>query len=1101
MELKDTALRLWEDGLVCFDPEIGDWVLREVYCSGDIVQKLEVLDNLARGQFPEWIEATLGKNRELLEAVKPAPCLPSADMRIKLEVCERLGIENPSAILDNTFSLAPNTHWLEPTIIANFIADTFEIDPESISVNYLESINWWQIRAPSYGYKARVIYGVPKMNGIEILEKELNSAIPIKILKEGELDHEATASANAKREELVRLWHEWIFADPDRATALTKEYNRRYRSRLAREYDGTHLTLAGCRATLRDYQKDAVWQILQRQSTLLPHKVGWGKTWIMIAAIMELKRLGLAQKPMLVGLKSTIPQLKEQFLQLYPQAKLIVAEEESFTAKGRQKLFSQIATATAVDCVILAHSQFFYLKASLETERAFIMEEINNIKRAVSASRSPIKGLQKRLKTLTEKLDTIHERKDNLIDWNILGIDALFIDEFHYFKNLQYTTRMQVAGLSNSGCQRSLDTLLKIMEIRARGGRIVAATGTPIANSISEIYTLQRYLDYDTLKRLGLTYFDQWASQFARMITCPEVTITGEYALKTRFSSFQNVPELLGLLQEFKATPRQGPHIKLPEAQHITITSPSSPEQTQYMEILAKRAEQIRRKQVPPEIDNLPKINTDGRKCFIDPKLVIPSAPNYPYSKLNRAAITIMAIYQATRQDQALQLVFCDFSTPHPTKHNAYRYLKDTVVALGMPAHKFAIIHEEDDLDQLYQDARAGKISVLMGSTNKLGTGVNVQDRVIAHHDLDATYRPCDMEQRLGRSIRYGNQYPQVYVIRYVTAGDNGRASFEATLWQRLETKQRFYNQINNNQVSSREIEDFDEVVLSYAQIKACAIANPLILERANLEMEIAKLKIEQKNQTQNNCQILQEIKKLEARQTTIPQLMAKITKDVHQIPATLELTADNQIVPAKNCQLHIKQKCIQAKAQMKEIPIGTIGDFTVHANPISLTVTTPNHQYLVSYTKNPWQELTEWFHQLPTLPHQLNQELETIPHKISELHKAYDHRDLKALVQTHTQRIDQIDILLARELEKFTSPKTLDPNYTCEIAPPYAPPDPDLIAVLAQELADFHPPWLPILTQPTSEITTPPTSKTTETIPPPPIKSTPEKWEQLTLF
>jgi Helicase conserved C-terminal domain len=503
---------------------------------------------------------------------------------------------------------------------------------------------------------------------------------------------------------------------------------------------------------------------------------------------------------------------------------------------------------------------------------------------------SIVKALEKKKKLIQNKISQVteSERKDECIDWEKLGVDALIIDESQFFKNLSYTTRMRnVAGLPNSHAQRSLDTFMKVRQTLDGGGRVVFSTGTPVSNSVAELFTMQRYLDLDYLEKIGLSHFDAWATQFGETVTAPEITTSGSFKSKTRFARFCNLPELMKLYSRFADFPSNKVDLPLPELSTVEVAAPSSEDQNYFLEVLAYRANQVQRKLVEAEIDNMLKITSDGRKASLEIRLVDPAAANNSESKVNQCGWNVWKIWQATKCDRSTQLIFCDFSTPNPDRHNAYRYLKDLLINLGVRECEVALIHSaKNDAERakLFEKVRAGKVRILLGSTEKLGTGVNVQDRLIAEHHLDAPWRPSDVEQRTGRTRRQGNKYPRVWSFKYVTKGNNQQASFDSFLWQTLETKAKFIAQVSDGNITSRTAEDVDEAVLSFAQVKAMASGNPVIMEKAQLDAQYHALKIQFKGHEQKQSQLFFQIKQAEHKLQNLPIAIANIQKDINQL-------------------------------------------------------------------------------------------------------------------------------------------------------------------------------------------------------------------------
>jgi hypothetical protein len=664
----------------------------------------------------------------------------------------------------------------------------------------------------------------------------------------------------AKRNRKIKdRFSEWIWQDEDRAQRLARLYNDKFNNIRLRTYDGSHLTFPGMnRSILRKndldkHQKDAVWRALQSDNTLLAHCVGAGKTAVMTTSAMEMKRLGLAHKPMIVVPNHLVEQWGAAFLALYPHAQLFVAGKEAFAAGNRQKAMARIATGN-YDAVIVSHSPFEKLPVSDETFGRFVGKQIEQLEEAIVEARAEkgdnrriVKELEKAKKRLTAKLKerAARESKDDAITFEQMGIDRIFVDESDLYKNLGFTSKMtRIAGLPNTESNRALDMYMKTRYLAERNGGIVFATGTPISNTMAEMYTLQRYLAPETLKAAGVEHFDAWAANFGEPVTSLELAPDGSgYRMHTRFAKFVNLPELLSMFRSF-ADVQTADMLHLPRPTidggkpHITA-APASPELKAYVETLVNRAHKLRTARVDPAVDNMLKITGDGRKAALDMRLIDPFAEPGD-TKVNRAIDKIYRTWEESKEKRLTQLVFCDLSTPNPDRFNVYDEIRDTLIAKGIPPKEIGYIHDaETDIQKktLFELVNAGRIRILLGSTEKMGAGTNVQKRLIALHHLDAPWRPRDIEQREGRILRQGNDIPTVHVHRYVTEG-----SFDAYMWQLLENKARFINQVMNGSVTVRQAEDLEGGALTYAEIKAIASGNPAVMEKVKVDTEVRKL-------------------------------------------------------------------------------------------------------------------------------------------------------------------------------------------------------------------------------------------------------------------
>ena len=677
------------------------------------------------------------------------------------------------------------------------------------------------------------------------------------------LNEEETTFAQQKQEAICEAFKEWIFKDPERREALCRKYNSIFNATRPREYDGSHIRFAGMNPeiSLRPHQQNAVAHILYGKNTLLAHCVGAGKTFEMVAAAMESKRLGLCQKSLFVVPNHLTEQWGGDFLRLYPGAKVLVATKKDFEPHRRKKFCARIATGD-YDAVIIGHSQFEKIPLSPERQSAVIRDQIDEIITAIESAKEEdgdhftVKQMEKTKKNLEAKLEKLaaKEKKDNVVTFEELGVDRLFVDEAHSFKNLFLHTKMsRVAGIAQTDAQKSSDMYGKCRYMdEITGGRgITFATGTPISNSMVELYTMMRYLQFDTLVENGHRHFDNWAADFGEKVTAMELKPEGTgFRTKTRFAKFYNLPELINIWKE-AADIQTADMLKLPtpEAEYITVTTEPSSFQQEMVAELGERAEAVRNREVEPDEDNMLKITSDGRKLALDQRLQNPLLPDDPDSKVNACVKNVLAEWRDSADIRGTQLIFCDLSTPkNDGKFNVYNDIKEKLIAQGIPQEEIAFIHDantEAQKAELFAKVRRGQVRVLIGSTQKMGAGTNVQDRIVASHDLDCPWRPADLEQRAGRSLRQGNMNKSVKMFKYVTKG-----TFDAYNWGLVENKQKFIGQIMTSKSPARSAEDVDATALSYAEVKALATGDDRIREKMELDVQVAKLKMLKSNHT-----------------------------------------------------------------------------------------------------------------------------------------------------------------------------------------------------------------------------------------------------------
>ena len=762
--------------------------------------------------------------------------------------------------------------WIDRKYINQFMHETFETPfylTRVIDVQYSKVTAAWRISGKTKGsmnnVATHVTYGIDRANAYHILEDTLNLK-DVRIYdtvedaegnKKRVLNKKETTLAAQKQQAIKDAFRDWVWKDPDRRQALVKEYNERFNSIRPREYDGSHIRFVGMNPdiTLRPHQINAIAHVLYGQNTLLAHEVGAGKTFEMAAAAMEGKRLGLCQKSLFVVPNHLTEQWASDFLRLYPSAKILVARKKDFETKNRKKFCARIATGD-YDAVIIGHSQFEKIPVSFERQQRLLEDQIKEIQDAIAemkfmrGERFTVKQMEQTKKTLENKLQKLlaTERKDDVVTFEQLGVDKLFVDEAHSHKNLFLYTKMRnVAGLSTSEAQKSSDMFMKTQYMdELTGGRgTVFATGTPVSNSMTEMYTMMRYLQYATLKAKDLIHFDCWASTFGQTTTSIELAPEGNgYRARTRFAKFYNLPELMSMFKEVADVKTHDQmELEVPDAVFETVLVKPSELQKEMVAALSERAGAVHAGMVDPSVDNMLKITSDGRKIGLDQRLMNPLLPDDPGSKLNACVNNVFRIWEEGQEGRLTQLLFCDMSTPKSDgSFNVYDDIRKKLIAHGVPENEIAFIHSADTeakKKELFSKVRSGQVRVLLGSTQKMGAGTNVQDRLIAVHHLDVGWRPADMTQRNGRIIRYGNSNPQVQVYQYVTEG-----TFDAYLYQTLENKQRFISQIMTSKSPVRSCEDVDEQVLSYAEVKALCAGNPLIKEKMDLDIDVARLKV-----------------------------------------------------------------------------------------------------------------------------------------------------------------------------------------------------------------------------------------------------------------
>lgn len=813
-----------------------------------------------------------GNVREKLKIAKNSAELYPEDYKVNVEALQKV---QPKDLTASEISVRLGATWLPPDDVQEFIFHLLETPRYAqwnIKVHFSPFTSEWNIEGKSYdkgNVRAYNTYGTSRINAYKIIEETLNLK-DVRIFdyieddegkKKAVLNKKETAIAQSKQEMIKQEFQDWIWSDPERRERLCKSYNEKFNSVRPREYDGSHIIFNGMNPEieLREHQKNAVAHILYGGNTLLAHAVGAGKTFEMVAAAQESKRLGLCNKSLFVVPNHLTEQWAAEYLQLYPAANILVATKKDFETKNRKKFCGRIATGD-YDAVIIGHSQFEKIPMSIERQRAILEQQLEEITGGIAELKRnrgenfSIKQLEKSKKSIRQKLDKLNDqtKKDDVVTFEELGVDRLFVDESHYYKNLYLYTKMRnVGGIAQTEAQKSSDLFMKCRYLdEITGGRgTVFATGTPISNSMVELYTIQRYLQYNTLVKNGLQHFDAWASTFGETITAVELTPEGTgYRAKTRFAKFYNLPELMAMFKEVADIKTADMlNLPVPEAKYHNIAVKPSEMQKEMVASLAERAEQVRGGGVDSSVDNMLKITNDGRKLALDQRMLNDMLPDFEGSKINACVDNIYRIWEENTDKKSAQLVFCDLSTPkNDGTFSVYNDIRKKLIERGIPESEVKFIHEADtDMKkkELFQKTRKGEVRVLLGSTQKMGAGTNVQDKLIALHDVDCPWRPSDLEQRSGRIVRQGNENPQVDIYRYVT-----EQTFDAYLYQLVEGKQKFASQIMTSKSPVRSAEDIDETALSYAEIKMLATGNPYIKEKMDLDIQVQKLKMLKSN-------------------------------------------------------------------------------------------------------------------------------------------------------------------------------------------------------------------------------------------------------------
>ena len=895
-------------GIIFKNPLSEEWETADAYLSGNVRNKLETAETFVKN------EPMYAVNVEALKRVQPRE-LDASEIEVRI-----------------------GATWIEPRFIEDFMREVFEtpehlLNRDVIKIQYSDVTGQWNVKGKNADYGNSLVnmtYGTSRRNAYQILEDSLNlkdSRVYDTVIEDGKekrvLNKKETTIAAQKQDAMREAFRDWVFRDMDRRNELVSKYNVLFNSTRPREYDGSHLKFPGMTPDieLKGYQKNAVAHVLYGNNTLLAHCVGAGKTFEMVAAAMESKRLGLCQKSLFVVPNHLTEQWASDFLRLYPGANILAATKKDFQPANRKKFCSRIATGD-YDAVIIGHSQFEKIPLSAERQTAIIERQIAEITQSIEeikaeqGERYTIKQMEKMRKTLQTRLDKLNDtsRKDDVVTFEQLGVDRLFVDESHYYKNLFLHTKMRnVAGIAQSEAQKSSDMFAKCqyLDELTSGKGITFATGTPISNSMTELYTNMRYLQYDMLQRMGLGHFDSWASSFGETQTAIELAPEGTgYRAKTRFAKFYNLPELIALFKE--CADIQTPdmlNLPIPKAEYENVVLQPSEHQKEMVASLAERAEAVRDRRVEPHEDNMLKITNDGRKLALDQRLINPLLPDEEHSKVNALVQKAYEIWDRTKADKSAQLIFCDLSTPKNVGKttaadgekiveaevfdDVYHDIKRKLMNRGVPEEEIAFIHEANTelrKTELFGKVRSGQVRFLIGSTQKMGAGTNVQDRLVALHHLDVPWRPSDIEQQEGRILRQGNRNDTVSIFRYVTEG-----TFDSYSWQVIENKQKFISQIMTSKSPVRSCEDVDEAALTYAEVKALATGNPYIKEKMDLDIQVSRLKLMKANHTSQIYRLEDNIAKNYPKQIEILQERIRgFQTDMETVRKNLPADKDN---------------------------------------------------------------------------------------------------------------------------------------------------------------------------------------------------------------
>lgn len=896
------------------------YVTADEYLSGNIREKLESLNS-----HIERIHYELSHNERNRVAISANYTIYSEDEKKLLQgELERLNYQRerlqevmPERLTASEINVRLGATWIPAKDVEAFIFETLKTPSFAkwdINVKFSPLTSEWNIEGKSvdkFNDLANMTYGTSRVNAYKLIENSLNlkdTRVFDRVTDdEGRttsvLNKKETMLANQKQELIKEKFKDWIFEEPNRRHRLENIYNERFNSVRNREYDGSNLSFEGMNTEieLRPHQKNAIARTLYGGNTLLAHVVGGGKTYEMVASAMESKRLGMCTKSLFVVPNHITGQIGREFMQLYPSANIMVADKKDFQPKNRKRFIGKIATGE-YDAVIIGHSQFEKIPMSKEYQEKHIKEQIDDIVHFISEYKYDrnqnftVKQLQKTKKKLETRLAKLNDdfKKDDVITFEELGVDRLFIDEAHNYKNLFLHTKMRnVAGIGQSEAFKSSDMYMKCryMDEMTDGKGVIFATGTPVSNSMTELYTMQRYLQYDDLKKQGLEHFDSWASTFGETQTAMELSPEGTgYRVKTRFSKFYNLPELMSMFREVADIQTADMlNLPTPEAEYHVVKTMPSEEQKEILQGLAERADKVRNNQVEPTVDNMLNITNDGKKLALDQRLINPLLPDNPESKVNTCIKNVFSIWEASSERNSTQLIFSDMSTPKGDgEFNVYDDIRDKLVEMGIPKKEIAFIHEantDKQKEELFAKVRKGEVRILMGSTQKMGSGTNVQTKLIALHDLDVPWRPADLEQRAGRIVRQGNENKKVNIFRYVTEN-----TFDSYLWQTIENKQKFISQIMTSKTPVRAAEDVDESSLNYAEIKALATGNPLIKEKMELDNQVTKLKMLEASFKSNKYSLEDKVTKTYPKEIQKTEsLIKRMKKDIGNVEAKAE--------------------------------------------------------------------------------------------------------------------------------------------------------------------------------------------------------------------
>ena len=998
---KDTDTLVNElTGIIFKNPENDLWETADHYLSGNVREKLSVVKTLVEIQ-PEY-----APNVKALTQVQPKE-LDASEIKVRI-----------------------GATWIAPKYINDFLRDIF-LTPKNllsndiINVQYSNVTGTWNIKGKNLDFGnvlVNMTYGTNRVNAYKLLEDALNlkdTRVYDTIDDKRVLNKKETMIAGQKQESIREAFRDWVFRDPQRRQELVTTYNERFNAIRPREYDGSHLKFPGMTPDiqLKPYQKNAVAHVLYGNNTLLAHCVGAGKTFEMVAAAMESKRLGLCQKSLFVVPNHLIEQWASDFLRLYPGANILAATKKDFEPDKRKKFCSRIATGE-YDAVIIGHSQFEKIPLSQERQKAAIEKQINDIEMAIKQARESngeyfsVKQMERSKKTLQVRLDKLNDpnRKDDVVTFEQLGIDRLFVDESHNYKNLFLYTKMRnVAGISQSEAKKSSDMFAKCQyldEITGSKG-VIFATGTPISNSMTELYTNMRYLQYDTLQKLGLGHFDSWASSFGETQTVVELAPEGTgYRAKTRFSKFFNLPELISIFKEC-ADIQTADMLKLPvpEVEYETVVLKPSDFQKEIVASLADRAEAVRDRRVEPYDDNMLKITNDGRKLALDQRLINDMLPDNPNSKTSICVEKAYDIWAQTKEMRSTQLIFCDLSTPKEDgSFSVYEDIKNKLVQKGVPESEIAFIQDANtDLRkvELFAKVRSGQVRFLLGSTAKMGVGTNVQDRLIALHHIDVPWRPSDIEQQEGRILRQGNQNEKVKIFRYVTEG-----TFDSYSWQLIENKQKFVGQIMTSKSPVRSCDDIDEAALSYAEVKALATGNHHIKEKMDLDIQVSRLKLMKSNHMSQKYRLEDNITRIYPQQIEfLEEFIQAFQRDIEQYNEKLAankqhffMNVDGQLyTEKKDAGLAIIDMCKRLNGINSTADIGEYLGFK-----LNLTFDSFNNRFLLNIKGYMSHRIEIGSDPIGTIT-RINHLLTAMPGKLQEAHTKLENIN----VQLETAKIE----------------------------------------------------------------------------------------------